>query len=487
MSGDDSVPRARRPRTGTWRVVLAALCVVTALAGALVWSGRLDTTPPDTLHPDVAASAAADPTRLDAAAPCPGVIGFTCGFMSVPLDRGGRVPGTLRLGVAVSTRDGARRGTLLLLTGGPGQPGVSLVPRMLDRIGYLLDDYRLVMIDQRGTGSTAIDCPRLQAEVGSSDITPASPQAISECVDVLGPARDFYTTGDTVADLDDLRRTLGVTRWTLDGVSYGSFVAAQYALTHPAQVERLVLDSVVPLDGGGTLYEAALQRTPFVLRQACQEQSCGFDPVAALTDVVRRHDLGVGVFDLLVTASIVDPGLKGPPAYEPVLRLLRDAADGDLGPLTEAIAEQQGGAGTPATAYSAGLHLATLCADLTDAPWGDSTAPPAGRSAKLAEAAARVDTGPYDARTAAGQGIAHNCALWPPTRPNVRPSLGQLTMPVLLLAGDRDLSTPLVWAQATAEQAPRGRLAVIAGMGHSIQGRHPEGDAAVRAFLLEPV
>ena len=34
----------------------------------------------------------------------------------------------------------------------------------------MLNDYRLVMIDQRGTGGTAISCPRLQNEVGTSDI-----------------------------------------------------------------------------------------------------------------------------------------------------------------------------------------------------------------------------------------------------------------------------------------------------------------------------
>jgi pimeloyl-ACP methyl ester carboxylesterase len=58
-------------------------------------------------------------------------------------------------------------------------------------------------------------------------------------------------------------------------------------------------------------------------------------------------------------------------------------------------------------------------------------------------------------------------------------------VPVLLLAGDHDLSTPLAWARAEAARAPRGRLVVVHGAGHSVQSRalSDEGRAAVAAFL----
>ena len=47
-------------------------------------------------------------------------------------------------------------------------------------------------------------------------------------------------------------------------------------------------------------------------------------------------------------------------------------------------------------------------------------------------------------------------------------------MPVLLLAGDRDLSTPLPWAQEQAELCDDGKLVIINRAGHSLQGRFPE-------------
>ncbi|MBX6356531.1 MAG: alpha/beta fold hydrolase, partial [Micromonosporaceae bacterium] len=376
---------------------------------------------------------------------------------------------------------------LLFLSGGPGQPGAGLVGTISQRVSYLLNDYRLVMIDQRGTGEGAINCPRLQVEAGVSDITPPSAEAVRECADLLGVTRNFYTTSDTVADLEDLRRALGVPRWTVDGVSYGSFVGIQYGLTYRKRVTRLVLDSVVPQDTADPLYVDSLHRTAFVLREACREQDCGFDPAAELADVVRRYDNGVGVFDLIVIASIVDPKLTATNFF-PVLSLLHQAAQGNPDPLNQAIDNlRKFGLQAPPEEYSSGLHVATLCADLTHAPWGDASAPLAIRDAAVARALAKLhpsETWPFEPETAVGQGIIQGCRYWPPARPNVQPKHHRLTMPVLLINGDRDLSTPLEWAREQAARTPRGKLVVIHGMGHSIQGRNPAGDAAVRAFLL---
>jgi len=424
------------------------------------------------------------PSLVDSA-PCEGIPGFTCAWLTVPLDRSGRVGATLRLQVGLETDAKAPKGTLMVLSGGPGQPGVSLIPRISQRLSFLMADYRLIMIDQRGTGAGAIDCPRLQEEAGSSDIVPASAAAIAECAQKLGATRNFYTSSDTVADLDDLRKALGLKQWTLDGVSYGAFVAAQYGLTHPQRVEKLVLDSVVPKDGVPTLYADSLHHVAWMMREACREQSCGFDPAADLEKLLAVQDLGVDFFDFVVTASIVDPKLTGT-TFWPVLDFLHLAANGQPGPLKEAITELHSGAPPPAD-YSSGLHIATLCADLPDAPWGDSSAPLAGRDAALAKAVDRLDASyvwPFPRKTAGEHAVAAACKQWPPTRPDPEPSHLKLTMPVLILNGDRDLSTPVKWARDLALAAPRARLVVIEGMGHSTQGRHPVADDAVRSFLL---
>jgi pimeloyl-ACP methyl ester carboxylesterase len=57
-------------------------------------------------------------------------------------------------------------------------------------------------------------------------------------------------------------------------------------------------------------------------------------------------------------------------------------------------------------------------------------------------------------------------------------------VPVLLRAGDRALSTPLEWAREEAARAPRGRLIVVRGAGHSVQSQAPRAvRRAVAAFL----
>jgi pimeloyl-ACP methyl ester carboxylesterase len=194
-------------------------------------------------HP---AAGTAPASRLTGGHPCGHA---TCAVLSVPLDHSGRVPGRLNLRVAIAGRPTAPRGTLVFLTGGPGQPGARYLARTRQRLGSALDGYRVVMLDQRGTGAAALRCPALQRAVGASDLAVPPSSAVDACARTLGDRRRFFTTQDTVGDLDLLRRALGAERITLDGVSYGTFVAERYALAHPGNVARLVLDSVVPQTG----------------------------------------------------------------------------------------------------------------------------------------------------------------------------------------------------------------------------------------------
>jgi pimeloyl-ACP methyl ester carboxylesterase len=414
---------------------------------------------------------------LTGAHPCPGAAGFTCATLSVPLDHRGRQPGRLALQAAVADDADAARGVLVLLTGGPGQPGVPFVARVHDGLGPLLAGYRLVMFDQRGTGSGALRCPALQRAMGSSDLTVPPAAAVRACAAAIGPRRRFFTTADTVADLELLRAALGAGRLTLDGISYGTYVAERYALAHPDRVARLVLDSVVPHRDLDLFGLASMRAAARVLRDACREQACAGDPAADLAAVVRRRHDGPALLDTLVALSIVDPGFRGVPAA------LRAARQGRAGPLDQLVADVRRGQRAPAEALSQGLHASTLCADLP-MPWGSAAAPRRGREAALARAAAALrpaEVWPFDRATAVGNGLVRTCLDWPPT-PVAAPPAGRRlpAVPVLLLAGDRDLSTPLEWARQEAALAARGRLVVVAGAGHSVQSR-AAGDAGRRA------
>jgi pimeloyl-ACP methyl ester carboxylesterase len=417
--------------------------------------------------------------RLTVSHPCDNAKGFTCSTLTVPLDHSGRTPGNLRLAVAAADNADAPKGVLVALTGGPGQGGVDFIPRQRARMRSLLRDYRLVMFDQRGTGAGALRCPALQRAMGTSDLTVPPPGSVEACARALGPNRRYYSTADTVADLEALRVALGADKLALDGVSYGTFVAERYAIAHPDRVTRLVLDSVVPAAGLDGLEVDGMRETARVLRAVCRDQHCPGDPVADLAAVVRRYDIGPELDDTLVAMSV------GAPSFPGVLAALREARAGKPAHLRRIVRVVRRAQRAPAQVLSQGLHAATLCADARP-PWGGSAAPVAGREAALRAAAAKTDPAPYDRATVAGNGFAQLCLRWPPTPAPAAPSGDLPPVPTLLLAGDRDLSTPLSWAREQAARTPQGRLVVVRGAGHSVQSRAPRGQGrrAVRRFLL---
>jgi len=128
-------------------------------------------------------------------------------------------------------RDGGEdRPRLLFLQGGPGHrsPRPDLVGGWLDRA---LQDYRVVLLDQRGTGLSS----------------PAGPQALghlsaAEQAHHLG----FFRADAIVADAEVLRAALGGDRWSLLGQSFGGFVATTYLSRAPHGLREVFVTAGLP-------------------------------------------------------------------------------------------------------------------------------------------------------------------------------------------------------------------------------------------------
>jgi pimeloyl-ACP methyl ester carboxylesterase len=412
-------------------------------------------------------------------APCPGVTGYTCSTLAVPLDRSGRHKGVLRLRVGAADNVKAPHGVLLVLSGGPGQPGLPILERFVDKaLAAEKQTYRIVVFDQRGTGAGALDCEAMQQQMGSSDLYPPTAAAVRACAAKIGDRRQFFGTDDVVEDIDALRRALGVDKIALDGISYGTYVGERYALAHPDHVSKLVLDSVVPHVGLSDLGVVEFRGTARVLRSVCGQRCV--DDLAA---VVKRHHDGVDVLDALTTDSIVDPTYK---AYFDVPQALRAARNGAPGLLESFIVSMHAGGAAPADALDQGLHASALCADWRY-PWGTSSAPLAGRETALNRAVARLPAGklfPFDRKTATGNGFIRQCLPWSPTPPTPL-DRGKITVPTLLVNGNHDLSTPLEWARQELARTTHGKLVVVPGAGHSTQSRSVSDVSrnSVAAFL----
>jgi len=99
---------------------------------------------------------------------------------------------------------------VLFVHGGPGSRTRPAHRRFFDP-----DAYRIILFDQRGCGRS----------------TPA------------GATRD-NTTAQLLADIELLRRTLGVDRWMLFGGSWGATLSLAYTIAHPDCVAGMVLRGV---------------------------------------------------------------------------------------------------------------------------------------------------------------------------------------------------------------------------------------------------
>ena len=428
-----------------------------------------------------------------------GGFGFRCAKLKVPVDRTGAVPGEVSLHIErVRARKRPAVGATFVLAGGPGQSATLAFGG--DSLGVLEPAFRrrdLILFDQRGTGrSGLLRCRRLER----ANILDAGLPA-ADCAARLGPRRAFYTTPDTVEDIEAIRRALGGPKIALFGTSYGTKVALAYALRYPANVERLVLDSVVEADGPNGLYLDSFEAAPRALTALCRTVCRRFtaDPVADVQALVARLAAGplrgavydrrgrrriveltrTDVFSILVSGDF-DASLRAsfPAAVHSALR-------GDLAPVLRLRRrsieiESPGGV---SRAFSTATYAATTCEE-TQLPWA-RTAPFDQRRAQAAAYADGVPSeafSPFDRLTALDNDLINLCEFW--TAAPVAPVFGAGPLPdvpVLLLEGEDDVRTPVEAARRVAAQFPRARLYVAHATGHSALGSDFSG-CVERAF-----
>src|SRR4051812_32675299 len=200
--------------------------------------------------------------------------GADCGTLTVPLDRSGRVPGTVNLFFERDrVKGGDKHAPIAVFPGGPGAATSVYGESFLHDFGKRRGPHDLLLFDQRGTGRSGyLDCdlaltPTYFAPPGEDAHTLG--KTVERCAHRLGPRRGFYTTRETVADLEDVRVALGIDKFILYGVSYGTRDAMAYAQAHPEHVERMILDSSVTETGVDPFGLSSVRALPRVLSQMC--------------------------------------------------------------------------------------------------------------------------------------------------------------------------------------------------------------------------
>jgi pimeloyl-ACP methyl ester carboxylesterase len=439
--------------------------------------------------------------------PCPGKSGVQCATVDVPVDRSGAVPGTIGLHVEVLPASGVPRGTMFLIAGGPGQGSAGsfdLGPGFgRDLMRFLFPGYTLVAFDNRGTGqSGVIRCPGLQSAVNPSVEQDAA--LARDCAATIGPQRVFYATRDHAEDIDAVRAALGVSKIGLYGVSYGTKLAVAYALAHPANVERIILDSVVVPTYPDPFDRNVLTQMPSTLRRFCSGGFCrGATPdfggdVVTLANRLEAKPIrgtviapngkprslkmnGEDVIELIIDADLsVGLAAEAPAAVHAALggntRPLLRLRDIDLRSNELKVED-----------LSFGLYAATNCAD-GQFPWTPDT-PPSGRASILQSTLLGLPSGSFGAfgNWAGRTGNAFFCEQWPSPAGNTPLAPGPLpNVPMIALNGGFDLRTPTANALAVVSQFPQGRLIEVPGVGHSVTGQDASfcSQRALREWIL---
>ena len=464
----------------------------------------------------LSADAQSGPLAFGACGPTQVVVpaaGLQCARLQVPFDRSDPALGSIALAVQRVPANAPRSGVIVLLAGGPGQPALPAFEAALAPLARepALRGFELVAFDQRGTGqSEELQCPE-----ADESLTGGPALYLGACGAALGPTRAFYTSQESVEDLESLRQALGGAPLSLFAVSYGGRVAGMYAREHPQGVARMVLDSPTPVTGPDPLQSARLRALPRVLDEgicgagACRSFSTDvFSNLTRLVARLHRGPLRTKIYDArgsLQWASVTEAGVLRLLSALDIAKAAREltpaaivaAAHGDAAPLarlTSGLGGESPGSHValvtaPTTSLPPGplgaeslkpqapvsdsivslpLFAATYC-DESELPWSPDS-PPGARTGILRSWLAMQPAlafAPFATATVVAGSALQLCIDWPATPPAPRSPTGSSSVPTLLLSGDDDLRTPYEQTLSVAAGYGDGQLLRVPDVGHS--------------------
>jgi pimeloyl-ACP methyl ester carboxylesterase len=145
---------------------------------------------------------------------------------SVPLDHahpsGPRITVFTR---EVAAPDGAARPYLLFLQGGPGVEATRPTSPPSGWMKRAIEDYRILLLDQRGTGRS----------------TPVGPEIPGRTPQEQATYMTHFRADSIVRDAEHIRRELGADRWSILGQSFGGFTSMTYLSIAPEGLREAII------------------------------------------------------------------------------------------------------------------------------------------------------------------------------------------------------------------------------------------------------
>ena len=418
--------------------------------------------------------------------PCEGLTeaqpGQECFYFSVP-ERHDRPDGrSIEIFVVLlrALNQPALRAPVVFLNGGPGNAGHDLIAKISLAGPSFRQDRDLIVVDGRGVGLSrpALVCPELNS------LLKDSAELIERCqAELLKSDADLeaFDTLQSAYDLVELRRELGIPRWNLFAVSYGTRLALQALRLDGPAVVAAVLDSSVPpaMPARALEYGQNQQRVFEALFAGCAD-----DPRCAAAYPNLKDEflaLAAAMGDRPIYLSVKHP-LTG--EAMPVARTYDD--------FLEAVSLRMGLANqavwVPLIIHAMYLHytwglpapdqlLDQLFDNRDPATFGDETAYGYALLVYCREVYPFLDFEQIDRERAALFPYAaryQDEVLWRAACPRLGlspadPILQEPVVsdvPVLLLSGDLDTLTPPTWTLDLARTLRRATIIRVPGFGH---------------------
>jgi pimeloyl-ACP methyl ester carboxylesterase len=417
---------------------------------------------------------------------------ITCGYVTVPEDRSSQDEATIRLAVVVfkAESDDPQPDPVILLSGGPGEKTAENAVIVALILQSFRDDRDLIVFDQRGVGLSqpALECPEFSAAILDTldELDPEARlqtmfEAMLNCSDRLlaaGYNLSAYNTTENAADVDDIRQALGYEQLNIYGGSYGTLLAQAVMRDHPEGVRSVVMGAVLPADKSFFVHvpTTVVDATLHLMESCAADNACDSaypDLQQKLYDTIDK--LNADPLPITVTNPLdgqsYDSWLTGDEVFSnlvvflyitdiiPVLpQAIHDVSEGDFELMTQLSSTKL----ALTDALSRGMMLSVFCAeDLIGVTHEDYLETRLQMPPQLVGRADLEDIIEFDFF-----GICQN---WPVEEAD--PAIKQPVVsdiPTLMLEGEFDPVTPLVYAQQVAEHLSNIYLYEFPGVGHDV-------------------
>lgn len=433
-----------------------------------------------------------------------------CGFLTVPENWANPEGNKIQLHVAIihTQNKHPQADPILFLDGGPGGFTLDYIQYLASQFNFARASRDVIFFDQRGVGysTPSLNCPEAEEQwyldwtqdLRMSEANANYFQALKTCrarLQAQGIDLSGYTSAASAADVDSLRKALGISHWNLYGSSYGTRLALTVMRDFPEGVRSVVLDSSLPIQVN--LFETIALNSERTLELVFTR--CAADPVClkdypdledSFYDLVDQLDVQPLTFDIYraSTGKFYKVVLNGDRFIWLTFRMLYMGDQFSTLPwrVESMLAGNTGGLGEYLQyfiffddVWNEGMFYSLHCYEevpfFSQEAWEQNNT---SVNSRWAEAFGKGEA-------------AEGCTAWglgdPPPMENQPVSSD---IPTLILAGEFDPITPPTWGRLVTESVSNSQLVEFSTFGHGVLGSGSDRGACsfsiVKAFLDEP-